>query len=420
LPDDGPSLDIRYPRNGRERTCRPRRRVGIVGPEACNVTTSQKSNESLPHTQTCQPAIVLKESALLGRLGMGENRMRTVNDRIEGHSGRRSQSAKISRLAVVVCLVLILFPTISNDAAQAACSGKKILPSDHIAAIVNNSPSDTSFCIAPGTYRPSVTIRPKDGDRLSGTGLRRDDVLITTGKLEVLIDAGFAQRVVYNNFAVSGAVNACPGRNCGPTGDGIRGGSNVTATNVHVYANGRTGFSNVTGLSITGSRLDHNGAVRLGTDGVSGGVKSAAPLSVINSVVDHNYGDGIWCDRGCGAFTAKGNRVLNNYITGIHDEVSQGPAVIANNVVQNNNLANQWGHSGIGIVDSKNVDVYGNTLGGNLGAGISARHDQRTTGFLLDSISIHGNTMKGDVLIGCSASGVTCYSNTFANRRVQH
>jgi hypothetical protein len=329
----------------------------------------------------------------------------------------------VARRALVVTAVLLLIaPALSNTDAFASCSGKAIRPGDSIAGIINNAPSGTSFCIAPGTYKPSVTIHPKSYDHLTGTGTTRDAVLITTGKLQLIIDAGNSHGVVYTNLAVSGAINRCPGSNCGATGDGIHGGVNIVAKNVHVYDNGRTAFSAMNGLTLSGSRLDHNGAVYKGAmDGVSAGVKSAAALTITNSMIDHNYGNGAWCDMQCGTFTIENSQVTYNVSTGIHDEISQGPATIANNVVQHNDLAKEAGHGGIGIIDSKNVQVYGNTLGGNLGTGISARYDKRTgcgtptylCGFALSNISIHNNHLNGDVLFGCGNAGVQCSNNYF-------
>ncbi|MEA2510396.1 MAG: hypothetical protein QOG21_2478 [Actinomycetota bacterium] len=336
--------------------------------------------------------------------------------------GKVSSSGGVARRALVVGAVLaMIVPALSNTDALASCSGKAIRPGDHIASVINNAPSGTSFCIAPGTYTPGTTIKPKGYDHLSGTGTTRDAVLITTNKLQLIIDAGNSRGVVYTNLAVSGAINKCPGNNCGATGDGIHGGTNVVARNVHVYDNGRTAFSAMNGLTLSSSRLDHNGAVHKGAmDGVSAGVKSASALTVTNSVIDHNYGNGAWCDMQCGTFTIQSSQVTYNVSTGIHDEISQGPALIANNVVQHNDLANEAGHGGIGIVDSKNVQVYGNTLGANLGTGISARFDKRTgcgspnylCGFALSNISIHNNRMNGDVLFGCGSAGVQCYSNS--------
>jgi hypothetical protein len=325
------------------------------------------------------------------------------------------------RLAMIATLALLITTSLMNTQAEASCSGKAIHSGDNIASLINNGASGTTFCIAPGTYRPSATLRPKDNVTLVGTGLSRDGVLITTGKLELIINASGVQGLVLRNLAISGAINRCPRRNCGATGDGVHGGTNVRATNVHVYGNGRSGFSSTIGLTITGSRLDHNGAVKYGDmDGVSAGVKSSAPLTVTNSVVDHNYGNGIWCDMQCGALTVKGNTVTYNLSTGIHDEISQGPAVIANNTVKYNNAANEAGHGGIGIIDSKNVAVYGNTVDANKGSGISAREDKRANcgppsyvcGFQLNNVSIHNNFLHGDVLAGCSTYGVKCYSNT--------
>jgi hypothetical protein len=332
--------------------------------------------------------------------------------------GSRSRRAA-GRALVIGSVLMLVAPMLSNTYAQASCSGKAIKPSDNIATVINNAPSGTSFCLAPGTYRPSTTIKPKDNDHLSGTGTSRDAVLITTDKLQILIDAGKARGVSYTNLAVSGAINRCPGSNCGATWDGIHGGTAITATNVHVYNNGRTGFSSTDGLTIRDSRLDHNGAVHGAMDGVSAGVKSPAALTVINSVVDHNYGNGIWCDMQCGQFTVQGSEVTYNVSTGIHDEISQGPAVIANNIVQYNNSASEPGHGGIGVIDSKNVDVYGNTLGGNKVTGISANTDKRAgcgtpsndCGFSPSNISVHNNKLNGDRLLGCGAA-VECYSNS--------
>jgi hypothetical protein len=335
---------------------------------------------------------------------------------INGRRGRKT----LRRVVIIVSSFLVMMPALSGTYAQAGCSGKTIRSGDNIASMINNAGSGTTFCIAPGTYKPGATIKPKDHDRLLGTGTRRGAVLITTGKLQVIINATKAHGVVLSNLSISGAVNACPGRDCGATGDGVHGGTNLSATNVHVYANGRTGFSSTIGLTIRGSRLDHNGAVHGAMDGVSSGVKSSAPLTVINSKVDHNFGNGIWCDMQCGAFTVKGSKVTYNVSTGIHDEISQGPAVIAHNVVKYNNTANEAGHGGIGIIDSKNASVYGNSLGGNKIKGISAKEDARAgcgppsnlCGYHLYNVSIHDNRLNGDGLYGCSSSGVKCYNNT--------
>jgi hypothetical protein len=343
-----------------------------------------------------------------------------VSKKCQWFLGDGSRSRRAARRALVIGSVLMLVaPALSNTYAQASCSGKVIKPSDNIATVINNAPSGTSFCLAPGTYRPSATIKPKDNDHLSGTGTSRDAVLITTDKLQIVIDAGKARGVTYTNLAVSGAINRCPGSNCGATGDGIHGGTAITATNVHVYDNGRTGFSSTDGLTIKSSRLDHNGAVHGAMDGVSAGVKSATALTVIDSMVDHNYGNGIWCDMQCGHFTVQGSQVTYNVSTGIHDEISEGPAVIANNVVQYNNSAGEDGHGGIGVIDSKNVDVYGNTLGGNKVTGISARADKRAgcgspsndCGFTPSNISVHNNKLNGDRLLGCGGA-VECYNNS--------
>ena len=96
-----------------------------------------------------------------------------------------------------------------------------------------------------------------------------------------------------------------------------------------------------------------------------------------------NKNNGIWCDVHCGSFTVIGNVVKRNGANGIFDEISQGPATIANNVVKHNNTMHIPSHGGIGITDSKNVNVYGNTVRRNHGFGISARLDHRHIGWPL-------------------------------------
>jgi hypothetical protein len=133
-------------------------------------------------------------------------------------------------------------------------------------------------------------------------------------------------------------------------------------------------------------------------------------LTVTDSQIDHNFGNGVHCDRNCGAFTITNSVVEYNSITGIHYEIGQGPAKIANNTVRYNNTLDKPHHAGIQVNSSQNVDIYGNTLGGNGNMGIHVWDDTRagTTGFYSKNITIHDNIAHGDLIGICKTPGVTC------------
>ena len=140
-------------------------------------------------------------------------------------------------------------------------------------------------------------------------------------------------------------------------------------------------------------------------------MKVTHSATIKRSYVHDNFNNGIWCDVGCGSFVVIGNRVKHNAGNGIFVEISQGPATIANNIVKNNNTADLGVHGGISITDSKDVNVYGNTLGGNNKFGIAGRMDQRTFGWVISGVKVHGNALHGDALLGCDLAGQVCYKN---------
>ncbi|MEA2507495.1 MAG: hypothetical protein QOH48_2113 [Actinomycetota bacterium] len=315
------------------------------------------------------------------------------------------------RFAVAVAASVLLSAGAMVSAHAASC--KAIKPGTNISSTINRAAGGTTFCIYPGTYKPGSTLTPKSGDTIRGLGAVPDDVSITTTTLPIIFDLSNTTGVSLTDLAISGAVNECPGTNCGATGEGVYNGANVTASQLHVYSNHRVGLGGQHGLTVSYSHIDHNGAVTTTTnlDYVSAGIKSVNPLTVTHSRIDHNNGNGVHCDRNCGAFTMKNNVVLYNTLTGIHYEIGQGPATIAYNTVKWNNTLNMPYHAGIEVNDSQNIDIFGNKLGGNGHHGIHVWEDSRssTTGFHLLNVTIHDNVANGDEIGNCSFAGVTCY-----------
>jgi hypothetical protein len=286
-----------------------------------------------------------------------------------------------------------------------------VQPGDDLALAVNQAPANSTVCIAPGTYQPTTTLHPASGVTVTGTGRSRADVRITTSDLNIIFDLGLSTGVTIHNLTISGAVNACPGVNCGPTGEGITGGFNVSVINVRLSGNGRSGIGGVKGqLTVRNSRVDHNGAAITGPDYVSAGIKSVNPIYVDGTRVDDNNGNGIHCHRDCGAFTVTNSDVEYNTLTGIHVELGRGPTLIENNIVQHNNTLNWKNHAGIQGTDSQNQTIRYNQLGYNGGNGIHVWQDARanTTGYPLANVVIYGNNRKGDAVGNCRLEGVTC------------
>jgi parallel beta-helix repeat protein len=298
------------------------------------------------------------------------------------------------------------------------CHGVHLSKGSDIRSAVSGAPEQTTFCLAPAIYKVAAPIILKNGDTFIGTAPNRDGVTVKTTSAQIIFDANETLGVSFRHFAVAGAINACPGLNCGPTGRAISRGGQLTIDDMHLYSNGQNGVGGAAaGLTIKNSEIDHNGAEA--GDGVSAGIKSVYSMTVTNSYVHDNVNNGIWCDIHCGHFVAKDNVVTGNSGSGIFMEISQGPAVIANNVVKNNNRANSPTAGGITIMDSRNVVVQANHLSGNHGFGIGALMDQRTgcgvpspvCGFTLSDASITNNVLAGDLMVGCNMPGVTCRRN---------
>jgi Right handed beta helix region len=347
------------------------------------------------------------------------------------------KKAALGALSIVIVLVvgLVFFSLSSPDRAPSAgphssvstarghgplrpCHGVHLSKGQGIASSVSGAPPGTTFCLAPATYEVTSPIDVKSGDTFIGTAPRRDGVTVRTDSSQIIFDLSNAVGVRFEHFGAGGAINACPGSNCGATGRAISQGGDVTVKDMHLYGNGRSAIGGTAdGLKVIGSEIDHNGAEL--SDGVSAGIKAVHSFSIINSYIHDNVNNGIWCDIQCGHFVARGNVVSNNSGNGIFMEISQGPALIVDNVIRNNNTSGNDTAGGISITDSRNVVVRGNRLTGNQGFAIGARMDQRINcgipthlcGFVISTTTIQDNVLHGSPIVGCDLSGVACKGN---------
>jgi hypothetical protein len=307
----------------------------------------------------------------------------------------------------------------SPDAAgaQQVCAGKDVFPSQNLANVANGTPPGTTFCVHDGTHKISNPILVQSNDVFMGIYSDGTRPLVTTTTAFHVFFAGTdpasaAAGATIRNLTVSGAVgdNRCQ-PNCGR---GIGGGKNLTVDNVRATGNMNQGIGGaLPGLVVRNSVADRNGSATF-TPSIdtnsSAGIKSTNSLTVVNSHVHHNWWNGVWCDEECNALTVQNSRITDNGKSGIHYEISTGPTTISGNTIQRNG----WNDSvpnrraGVLVVDSANADVHGNTFGDNfndIGVEVVDYKDREPA---VSNISIHDNTMNGDLLVGCGLPGADC------------
>jgi len=327
--------------------------------------------------------------------------------------------------AVVVALPFLMFATWScqaekgtRDTKVGSCVGKQVYSSSDLTSVAASAHAGTTFCIHDGRYHVASNIPVQSGDTFTGVYSDDSRPTVSTDRAEQIFHTARADGATIRNLAVQGAVG---GNYCEPNcGRGIGGGGeHLTVVNVHATQNANQGIGGTgDGLLVKNSTIDENGSPSFTEDdgnASAAGIKSVNSMTVSNSRVSNNYWVGVWCDLECGEFEVRDSVIADNGKAGISDEISSGPAVIANNSIQNNGMlvaANR--HSGLLIVDSENVEVHGNTFASNVEYGVEVARTGRQPG--IDNIMVHDNTTKGDSLSGCELAGVRCSTTTIIGR----
>jgi hypothetical protein len=299
----------------------------------------------------------------------------------------------------------------------------------NLATVASNNPAGTTFCLASGTYQITAAIPFQNGDKWIGaTGAA--SILTGGGTTQYLVTAT-TQNVLLKNLILERFNN--------PVQQGINTGSQTfwTLDNVEIRFS-TTGWHTHDDSRVINSYIHHNRQLGLGGQGdrvliegneiafnncdgaydwgwEAGGSKwvNAADLTVRNNFSHHNGGPGLWTDgNGNIRVTYENNRTDDNHGPGIMHEISQSA------VIRNNSAArNAWGDGfcksagtksgyggGILIPDSKDVEVYGNTLIGNDG-GVVIIESSRGDGFDVRNMNIHDNTISIPSNSGYRAAG---------------
>ncbi|MDP9248273.1 MAG: right-handed parallel beta-helix repeat-containing protein [Candidatus Dormibacteraeota bacterium] len=351
-----------------------------------------------------------------------------------------------------------------------ACSGYSLAPADapNIPSIVNQQPSGTVFCFAPGTYRMTGTINPKSGDQLVGAGTTRDAVILTgakiisswslagglyvhTGDVVSLSKAGlcysgticqYADRLFMNDAAMTrvlspcGLTNVTIGKYCVdyaagkmyifdiPTGQNLEYSYRPTAigssTGVIIKDMTITKFANPAAsaavIRLSDSSTMDNVRVANSHD-CAVGIVGATGSVVKNSRLDHS-GAGGYCGSSTGAIFTN-NEVDHNNTLGFKASFEGGGGKFWNvlNITVTNNYVHDNSGNGLWFDgDSKGATVTGNTVSNNdgiygAGNGITFEISCNAT---INSNVVSGSGLAGiqvrnshDVTVGAIGAGNT-------------
>jgi len=304
----------------------------------------------------------------------------------------------------------------ANKPQTSTCAGgKQMYPGDDLVAAAKACPPRTTFYVHDGDHLPvGEPIPVEDGDVWEGVYSDTTRPQVKTLVSPQVFNVGNASGVTIRGIAISGGQGTDA---CKPTcGRGVHGGHNLTLENVRLYNNANQGAGGQhSGLLIRNSRLDHNGSPDFyleSSTASAAGVKSVNSFKVLNSYIHDNAWQGVWCDLECNTFEVRNSRLINNGKSGVMYEISSGPTVVEGNVIQGNGATAQEldrRPAGLIVSSSSNLDAYGNTFGGNVGAGFRAAQGNR--GYTLTNILFHDNQLNDDSKIGCDRPGVSCKNN---------
>lgn len=214
-------------------------------------------------------------------------------------------------------------------------------------------------------------------------------------------------------------------------GLGIRVGNYGTISNNYVHHMGQLGIGgggdSASGTIIYGMVADHNELSYNNMAGFlngfeSGGCKFAVSdgTRLSNNYSHDNMGPGLWIDTNNIRAIIEDNTVEDNYDNGIRVEIGFS-TIIRNNIVRRNSIANvdvYFFGAGILNQNSRDVEVYGNTLEDN-GGGISAIQQSRTVpnrlygyaDFTIDNFNVHDNNVT--LTMGLHGVGQTVSDNSW-------
>jgi hypothetical protein len=200
-------------------------------------------------------------------------------------------------------------------------------------------------------------------------------------------------------------------------GDGIYASGNILGNYSHDNGDfGLEGGFASTAMNVQGNEFAFNNWANFAN---GGGAKFeyATNLVVRNNYAHDNFGPGFHTDGDSANVLYEYNHTKNNMNAGLQHEISWD-AVIRYNLFEDETTAipasgngSLWDHSSIAILNSSNVQIYGNTFTGSTNgiAGILGIRGNSTHGphtgqtYLLQNLDVHDNTFSA---IATTAAGI--------------
>lgn len=313
------------------------------------------------------------------------------------------------------------------------CNPVSILPGASIQTAVDANPAGTCFLLKTGTHVQQSVI-PKTGNYFRGeAGTVLDGQNTTPFAFKGYTGSAWVNNVVISNVGITryappaqnGAIwggddqtNATSGWTLDALDVsysahiGIRIGNSMTVQQSSVHHNSTLGIGGVgSNVLVDGLSSTYNNAALANDPGFeSGGSKFVRTdgLIVRNSTFSNNGGVGLWLDISNANYQLANNTIADNVREGIAIEISFA-GVVRNNTVSRNGWptdpyrANGWAwDAGIGIHESSDVEVYGNTLVENFNGIVGIQQLRDTTtgdvfapvgGYLLQNLYVHDNSV---------------------------
>jgi parallel beta-helix repeat protein len=313
-----------------------------------------------------------------------------------------------------------------------SCTGVSVTPGQFTQTFVNSYPNGTTFCLKSGTHYIATSILAKSNDIYwgeSGTILDFANASLSGQGGFVYCFYGYGgttgqQYVTVKNLAIRNCAPSSPGAalklgwnwtvdkvDVSNSYDGVHVSNNAVIRNSYLHHNNQYGLAGgpASNILIENNELAFNDQCYChpGDDGASkivGSLQGTVGVTWRGNYVHDNNGIGIWQDGNVKTVLIENNRLVNNSEGGIGHEISWD-ATIRNNTLTGN--AKQrvgkscWNGADIGINNSQNVEIYGNTLEPYPGAnGICTvdnfRPDDTASAYPQSTanIKVYGNTLR--------------------------
>jgi hypothetical protein len=324
-------------------------------------------------------------------------------------------------ITVIISCMLFVLPI--EPAEAQIC--KVLHPGANLPQVALISPNDTCFNLNNGVYKVSQAILTSSGDTWQDAtpndGIKPKITGITGA--ENIFYGGDGPNVTMKNLHIDNAISEDWCENTMPLcGRGIsRVGSNFVGENLLLTNHNNSGIGapggnalikNVTCINIGTAeftKLDRN------DNGPSDSacIKTVSSIIIIGGTATDMFWNAFWIDGG-DSFVVKNTTIRRYGHVGIQYEISSGPAEISGNLIENGGIgakvSNDNKNAAMKILDSRDANVFNNTIRQNKGLGMELVTGRRQPGSFNNRI--HHNFFGADEpLVGCDRNGFHCYDN---------